>query len=272
MELVDWSLSVPEDLNQDSKADNISEVELTKGYRNQQYFWSSIDDEGLVFKAPIGGPKTSTNTSFTRSELREMLRRGNTKIATQGINKNNWVFGKSNMQLKNVAGGIDGELNATLMINHVTTTGSAKQVGRVIIGQIHAKDNEPCRLYYRLLPGYEKGPLYFAHETIDGLETYYELLGSRSSTAPEPVDGVALNERFSYRIKVDGDILIVTIFRSGKNAIEKRVSMKSSGYTNSTDYMYFKVGVYNQNNTGDSTDYVQATFYEIKNSHSGYEY
>ena len=37
---------------------------------------------------------------------------------------------------------------ATLAVNHVTTTGEKYQIGRVIIGQIHAKDDEPVRLYY----------------------------------------------------------------------------------------------------------------------------
>ncbi|KST62343.1 hypothetical protein BC008_09230 [Mastigocoleus testarum BC008] len=34
--------------------------------------------------------------------------------------------------------------------------------------------------------------------------------------------------------------------------------------------MYFKAGVYNQNNTGDSKDYAQATFYALDNNHTGY--
>ena len=35
-------------------------------------------------------------------------------------------------------------------------------------------------------------------------------------------------------------------------------------------YMYFKAGVYNQNNTGLDIDYVQATFYDITNTHTNY--
>ena len=34
-----------------------------------------------------------------------------------------------------------------------------------------------------------------------------------------------------------------------------------SGYNNLS--MYFKAGVYNQNNTGTASDYVQATFYSL---------
>lgn len=43
--------------------------------------------------------------------------------------------------------------------------------------------------------------------------------------------------------------------------------MSNSGYNKSSQYMYFKAGVYNQNNTGEGSDYVQATFYQLDNSH-----
>jgi hypothetical protein len=36
--------------------------------------------------------------------------------------------------------------------------------------------------------------------------------------------------------------------------------------------MYFKAGVYNQNNGGAEGDYVQATFYHIQNQHKGYKF
>jgi poly(beta-D-mannuronate) lyase len=39
----------------------------------------------------------------------------------------------------------------------------------------------------------------------------------------------------------------------------------NSGYND--DWMYFKAGVYNQNNSGTSSDYVQATFYNLVVTH-----
>ena len=63
------------------------------------------------------------NTSYTRVELREMLRGTNTSISTQGVNKNNWVFGTAPTADINAAAGYDGEMSATLAVNHVTTTG-----------------------------------------------------------------------------------------------------------------------------------------------------
>ena len=43
--------------------------------------------------------------------------------------------------------------------------------------------------------------------------------------------------------------------------------MTASGYDNPADYMFFKAGVYNQNNSGEPDDYVQATFYALKATH-----
>lgn len=44
--------------------------------------------------------------------------------------------------------------------------------------------------------------------------------------------------------------------------------MTNSGFDVSGQYMYFKAGVYNQNNSGDADDYAQATFYKLKKSHT----
>lgn len=46
-------------------------------------------------------------------------------------------------------------MNATVAVNYVTTTGSSSQVGRVIIGQIHANDDEPSGF---ITENYQKTP------------------------------------------------------------------------------------------------------------------
>lgn len=270
-DLLDWTLSVPVDDNNDGKADTIKEIPLSSGYSLSPYFYTGSDG-GLVFRSNVSGPKTSTNTSYTRSELREMLRRGDTNFATKGVNGNNWVFSSAPGSDRNNAGGVDGTLEATLAVNHVTTTGSSSQVGRVIIGQIHANDDEPVRIYYRKLPGNDKGAIYFAHEPNGGSDIYYEMIGSRSSSASTPTDGISLNEKFSYRIEVVGNQLTVTIMREGKPDVVETADMSNSGYDQGGQYMYFKAGVYNQNNTGNATDYAQATFYKIENKHTGYAF
>jgi hypothetical protein len=270
-DLKDWNLSLPLDTNKDLKVDVIPEVFLEKGFQIEPYFYTAADG-GMVFTAFVQGPKTSKNTKYTRSELREMLRRGNNRIATSGVNENNWVFSSVRGKEQRKAGGVDGRLEATLAVNNVTVTGDPKQVGRVIVGQIHAKDDEPARIYYRKLPNNTKGSIYLAHEPRGGDDQYYEFVGSRSSNAKDPEDGVALNEKFSYIIDVKGNILTVTLSREGKDDITHIVDMQDSGYNKRDQYMYFKAGVYNQNSTGLAEDYTQATFYRLVNTHKGYDH
>jgi len=269
IKLNDWYLSIPVDEKTNTKAESIYEVVLNDNYFNAEYFFASTDN-GLVFRSPIEGAKTSNNTSYTRTELREMLRSGNTNVNVQGVNKNNWVFSSAPVSDQNAAGGIDGELVAELAVNYVTETGDDAQVGRVIIGQIHANDDEPIRVYYRKLPNNNKGSIYLAHEIKGGEDIYYELLGTRSKSAVNPENGIKLNERFGYRISVVGHLLTFTLIREGYDDIYQEIDMSESGYGTGGQYMYFKAGVYNQNNTGDPKDYVQATFYTLENSHSGY--
>jgi poly(beta-D-mannuronate) lyase len=125
-DLSTWNISIPTDEDGNGKSDTIKEEDLNNGYQDVEYFYTA-DDGGMVFKCPIAGFKTSVNTSYTRTELREMLRAGNTDIDTQGVTKNNWVFGSAPQEDITNAGGYDGELNATLAVNYVTTTGDDNQ-------------------------------------------------------------------------------------------------------------------------------------------------
>ena len=270
-DLLGWNLSVPTDTDNSSTSDTISELDLAKGYEDERFFYTA-DDGGMVFRCPIKGFKTSTNTSYTRTELREMLSRGDKSIKTRlgngTPNKNNWVFSSAPERAQSQAGAVDGVLEATLAVNHVTTTGERSQVGRVIIGQIHAKDDEPIRLYYRKLPENTHGSIYAAHEsTNEPDDRYYEMIGTRSRSASNPDNGFELNEKFSYKIDAQGNFLFVTISQDGIVKAETTIDMTASGYDVSDDYMYFKAGVYNQNKSGDPDDYVQATFYKLKVTH-----
>ena len=265
-DLLDWSLTLPTDINEDLKADTIYEKALSDGFELKPLFYTA-EDGGMVFACPNVGAKTSKNTKYARTELREMLRRGNTRIKTQGVNENNWVFASAHGSSRREAGAVEGSLEATLAVNRVSTTGDEKMVGRVIIGQIHATDDEPIRLYYRKLPNNTKGSIYFAHEINGGDDEWIDLLGSRSHTLSDPEDGIELNEKFSYKITVENDSLFVTLIREGKLNITKSFDMSDSGYSKGNQYMYFKAGVYNQNNGGEPRDYVQATFYYLNNIH-----
>ncbi|TYK65747.1 polysaccharide lyase family 7 protein [Colwellia echini] len=286
-----WYLSVPTDTNNDGKSDSIYEQALNAGYEdeNKEFFYTAADG-GMVFNCPITGYKTSTNTTYTRVELREMIRAGNTSIDTQGVNGNNWVFSSAPIDAQNNAGGVDGTMKATLAVNHVTSIvenyvedGKNKtsdyRVGRVVIGQIHAGDDEPIRLYYQKLPGNDKGSIYFAHEPANDAidEIWVEMIGTRSGSS-NPSDGIALDEKFSYEINVKGNILSVSILRTGKPTITKTISMNGSGFDVADDYMYFKAGIYMADKLAEDVsayssssnrpdEYAQATFYALEVTH-----
>ena len=96
------------------------------------------------------------------------------------------------------------------------------------------------------------------------------MIGSRGNSASDPADGIALGEKFSYKIEVVGNMLTVTIMREGKDDVTTSVNMQDSGYDVGGQYMYFKAGIYLQDNTGDADDFGQATFYSLETSHTGY--
>lgn len=270
-DLSTWKLTVPI-ADTDGYAKDISVSDLNNNYQHSDYFYTAADG-GMVFYCRVDGKRTSANTSYARTELREMLRGTNTSISTKGVNKNNWVFGTAPQADLTAAAAYNGKMTATLAVNHVTTTGDTSKRGRVVIGQIHANDDEPIRLYYRKLPDNDKGSIYFAHEPATGYgdEVWIDVLGSKSSSAVNPEDGIALNEKFTYTIEVVGDLLTVVLSREGKEDIVKTHNMSASGYNVGGQYMYFKAGVYVQNNEengADSSDYDQATFYKLETSHT----
>ena len=269
-DLLGWSLTIPADDNSDGKADTISEVKLASGYTHPKFF-NTGPDGGMVMTATVGGAVTSKNTKNVRSELREMLRRGDNSISTRSSsglpNKNNWVFSTAPVSSQKLAGAIDGRLTATLAVNHVTTTGADNQIGRVVIGQIHGKDDEPIKIQYRKMPHHERGIIYVSHEPVGQDDVYYDLVGKKSDRSLDPKGGIALDEVFSYEIKTKGHILETRIFKNGNVIGEVIIDQSKSVYDVAKEYNSFKAGTYNQNNTGDPKDYAQTTFYELKAEH-----
>lgn len=93
-------------------------------------YYEKVSD-GIIFSAPTDGATTS-GSHYPRCELREMI---NGKEAAWRPK-------------------LPGKLACTLKVLEVPTRSDNKP-GRIVIGQIHGKSNELCRLYY------DKGQLYF---------------------------------------------------------------------------------------------------------------
>ena len=268
-ELLSWKLNTPGDEDGNGLSDTASEIDLDNGFSDQYFYTGS--DGGMVFKSTIAGATTSANSTYTRSELREMLRRGNTGVSTRGVNRNNWILDYQPDPGVPV-GGRGGTLRGTLAVNQVTTTGDRSQVGRVIVGQIHAESDEPIRLYYRKYPENELGFVYFAHEIRNSDDLYFPLLDHTRSDDENPDVGIALGEIFSYEIKQKGSRIDVVLRRgdqSGPIIGHNYVDMQEldSGYDVPEEWMYFKAGAYSQNKTGDGEDFDQVTFYGLENTH-----
>lgn len=275
-DLLGWGLDAPVDNDNNGRSDRITEQTLAAGY-NSNYFYTG-NDGAMVMKSPLYGPKTSTNTNYVRTELRQMMRRGDTSISTQGVNRNNWRLGYQPI-INTVTGGRGGRLDATLAVNQVSVSGVNYQLGRVIIGQIHASSDEPLRLYYRKRPEHSKGYIYLAHEINGADDLIFMVYGpeySNTDNQPnfttEPTVGIELDELFSYQI-IQIDARIDVLIRNGdiNSPIigHQSIDMRelNSGYDLEDEWMYFKAGVYSGNNTGADEEFNQASFYHLHYSH-----
>lgn len=281
-DLLGWYITTPADDDGNDKADSVYENELAAGWTDDRYFYTDPVTGGMVFRVTPEGAKTSKNTNYTRTELRGMLRRGDYSISTRleegKLNKNNWVFSSAPLEAKYNAAGVDGILKATLAVNQVTRMGVNSQIGRVVIGQIHAKNDEPIRLYYRKLPGNRNGSIYFVHDPEIGKERAVNVIGNRSDRATNPIDGISLDEVFSYEISVtgekDGDVVVpilhLKIIREdGTEVVAKPFDMRDSGFSTNEEFMFFKAGAYTGNNSSPypERDYDMVTFYKLGYAH-----
>ncbi len=280
-DLAKWKITLPIDADGDGKADEISEALLANGWSDERFFYTDPATGGMVFRV-FGGNATTPNSRYQRVELREMLRAGDGTIPTRNADgtptMNNWVFSSAPEYAQSLAGGVDGTLRATLAVNQVTRLGMVNRVGRVIIGQIHAKDAEPFRLYYRKLPINKYGSLYYVHERAGQADIVVPLVGESGDYAENPENGIALDEVFTYEVSVsskeiDGSlhpILDVRVVRDDGTVIDAPpLDMSDSGYSKVDEFMYFKAGAYSQNDSEAwrDRDFDQVTFFAVSASH-----
>ena len=156
---------------------------------------------------------------------------------------------------------LGGHLKARLKVDRVSTTGLSSLVGRVVIGQIHAAGtNTVVRLYYRKKPAEAKGRIYAAMESTSGVTTQ-----STDIVSNKDGDGIALGELFTYVIQLKDTRLEVDIRRYQGRRVNTYIGDIDPAYRGLN--LYFKAGVYNQNNTGTTDDYAQATFYSLTHTH-----
>lgn len=230
-----WYLTLP-------SGSTVQPSELSNGYSKANVFYTDSQTGGMVFECP-NRAGTTTNSKYSRSELREMRAGG----GSAKDDSNNWIPAEG------------GTMRARLRVDRVSTTGDSSKVGRVVVGQIHGVDAEPIRLYFHKKPDEARGRMYGGYDSASNSGTW------TPDIVPNGGDGgIALGEVFEYEIRlVDLRLTVVIRSQSGR---EYRY-----GYDIDPAYrgenMYFKAGAYNQNNTGESSDYVKVTFFGLSVTH-----
>jgi poly(beta-D-mannuronate) lyase len=234
-DLSHWKLTLP-------SGREIQAAELNDGYTLAGTFFTDPASGGMVFRCP-NIASTTANSSFSRTELREML----APAGRADADENNWTTADG------------GHLTARLMVDRVSTTGSDSKVGRVIVGQIHGPSTEVIRLYYDKKPDEARGRIYAGLDSIDNVNSWSPDIVSNMDDR-----GISLGERFTYQIRLSGRNLTVIVEpKSGGRFVYTKTI--DAGYVGKN--LYFKAGVYNQNNTGDAEDYAQATFFRLEHTH-----
>ena len=237
-------------------------------YENKDFFYTSTEDQQdwVVFKTPNAGNTHGTSNN-TRTEL---------------------------AQLKKWSPFTDSKLSATLKVMNVSTTGDARVASTysVVVGQIHSADgheNEPLKIFYKKFPGHKKGSLFWNYEIntkgddnskrwdysypIWGYD--FSVVGTgENNYPPEPKEGIALGEEFSYEVVVKKGIMYLTFSSDGhetktftKNLVASNFKTNSEipiqvkelffpigqdGVERPNAYadegLFFKLGSYNQTN------------------------
>ena len=197
-------------------------------FENKNFFFTANDDKNnwVVFKTPNAGNTHGTSNN-TRTEL---------------------------AQLKKWTPMSEAKMNATLKVMNVATTGDASVASTfsVVVGQIHSADgheNEPLKIFYKKFPGHTRGSVFwnyeintFGDDNSKRWDYSYPIWGydfsdvgtNKNSYPPEPEDGIALGEEFSYKVEVKDGIMNLTFTSEGhetkrftKNLISSQYSTRS---------------------------------------------
>ena len=219
IDLATWNLSIPVGV----PSTTIETPVLVGGF--QDYYFKS-ENGTIIFWAPVNGT-TTENASYPRSELRETYADGTLR---------NWLYPEA-----------DNSLSAALKVTQVPST------GKIVIGQIHAKDSTSPLL-----------KLEYQYKAWRGDGNIVAKVRMNPSDASGQVitiaSGVPMDQRFTYYIHLtpNGTLSITSYSRNWKAKISSDWAVKP---------LYFKAGVYTQDNTGYETEAGRATFERLEIKH-----
>lgn len=226
IDLTTWNLTIP---SHDS-ATLIDTARLNNGY-DSQYFRRQADGS-IAFWVPVQGALTES-ARYPRTELRETQADGTLSY---------WSLQSS-----------DSYLSAVMTVTQVPSR------GKIIIGQIHSKDEV----------GSQNDPLLkLQYHHLRGVGRLEALLRRRpGDTEVENIllaENVQLNERFSYELRITpSGKLGIRVNSKGDDSSYYR---QLSGYW-SAQQLYFKAGAYIQDNYGADNEGGRVIFYWLNTLH-----
>jgi len=211
-------------------------------YAKDDFFYVENDGktDWVVYKTPNSGI-TSRTSSNTRTELGQ---------------KAHWIPETG------------GKLTGTLKVQHVSTTGNANVASSysVVVGQIHSDEgheNEPLKIFYKKFPGHTKGSVFWNYEintkgdnsgrwdfstAVWGYD--FSVVGENATTSPpEPEDGIALGEEFSYEVNIYKGIMYLTFASEGHETIKFAKSLLKSDFATKSQIPQQVIDVYSSKRT-----------------------
>jgi len=183
--------------------------------------------DGVLFFWAPVEGSTTANATYPRTELRETYSNGELR---------NWYYPKA-----------DNFLRASLTVDQVPST------GKVVIGQIHAYNSTSpmLKLEYQYSTTAKSGNI---------VAKVRHKPGDTPITTITVAKGVALSQRFTYSIHLTPTGTLSVNANSFKWATKLDSSWKLKP-------LYFKAGMYVQDNSGPSTEGGKANFYKLEVEH-----
>ena len=270
-----WKITIPSDINQDGRVDEIEGVAMMS-YSHSDFFF--LDKNGhLVFEVQ-NQAITTKNSKNARSELRQMPRGAKFHIDTSD-KLNQWAL-SSHVDADSYSA-VGGTLEATLKVNHVSEHAKFPErppAHSVVVGQIHAKKhdelikaktgfghgNEPLKIFFKKFPDHEYGSVFWNYERNlekndpNRMDIAYPVWGNTWENQQAPGEaGIALGEEFSYKVEVKGTIMHLTFENARHKTVtydidlSKGIDDKDNAQGYSQDDFYYKAGAYGQCSVSD---------------------
>jgi hypothetical protein len=217
-----------------------------------------IDLATWNLSVPVGTPAVTVDTAKLVSGYQDgYFRSGDTLFfwaPVTGSKTDNAIYPRTELRETYANGAVhnwtynqaDNFLRAALTVDQVPST------GKIVIGQIHCYGStEPLiKLEYQ-----------YKEKTANGnLVVKFRATPTSEPEVIQLATGVKLKERFTYTIHLTpaGDLTV--------NAHDMQWSSRLDASWNGKQ-LYFKAGVYTQDNTGYATEGGAATFYKLQIAH-----